>query len=128
VSAYLDDFTDLVVVVDETGLLESSASADQGTAEQLRGLYGQLHEMAVPAGAEEMHLAFVTMVSVLEEKFLCHVFADAHASDAQAQHYRECVSTATSTANDILSNRFVPARDAFLKRYSLTARQAGFPF
>jgi hypothetical protein len=128
VSAYLEEFTSLVVVVDETGLLESSASADQGTADRLRALYGQLHEMAVPEGAEEMHLAFVTIVSVLEEKCLCHVFADAHASDAQGQHYRECVTAATNTANDILSSRFVPARDAFLRKYSLTARQAGFPF
>ncbi len=127
VSAYLEDFASLVTSVDEMGLLEGSAGADQGTADQLRGIYRGLHEMAVPSGAEEMHLAFITVVSVLEEKCLCHVFADAHASDAQGQHYRECESTATATAVDVLSKRFVPARGAFLKRYSLTARQAGFP-
>jgi hypothetical protein len=126
VAEYLKDFTALVTTVDEMGLLEGSGAADQGTADQLRGVYRQLHEMAVPGGAEEMHLAFVTAVSVLEEKCLCHVFADAHASDAQGQHYRECDSSATATAKEIVSNRFVPARDAYLQRYSLTARQAGF--
>jgi hypothetical protein len=127
VSAYLKDFASLVTSVDEMGLLESSSSADQSTADRLRGIYSGLHEMAVPDGAEEMHLAFITVVSVLEEKCLCHVFADAHASDAQGQHYRECESNATATAGDLWTNRFVPARDAFLKQYSLTARQAGFP-
>jgi hypothetical protein len=127
VSAYLKGFASLVTSVDEMGLLEGSASADQGTAERLRSFYSGLHEMSVPDGAEEMHLAFITVVSVLEEKCLCHVFADAHASDAQGQHYRDCESTATATAADVWSSRFVPSRDVFLKRYSLTARQAGFP-
>lgn len=128
VSAYLKSFSNLVTSVDGMGLLESSGSADQSTADQLRGIYSGLHEMAVPEGAEEMHLAFITVVSVLEEKCLCHVFADAHASDAQGQHYRNCETNATATAGDVWSSRFVPARDAFLKEYSLTARQAGFPF
>jgi hypothetical protein len=127
VSTYLKDFASLVTSVDEMGLLESSASADQSTADQLRSIYSGLHEMAVPEGAEEMHLAFITIVSVLEEKCLCHVFADAHASDAQGKHYQECETSATSTAGDLWSGRFVPARDVFLKQYSLTARQAGFP-
>lgn len=127
VSAYLKDFASLVTSVDEMGLLEGSASADQSTADQLRSIYSGLHEMAVPEDAEEMHLAFITVVSVLEEKCLCHVFADAHASDAQGQHYQECETNATNTAGGLWSGRFVPARDVFLKQYSLTARQAGFP-
>jgi cytoskeletal protein RodZ len=127
VSAYLKDFASMVDTVYEMGLLESSASANQDTAEQLRGMYRQLYEMAVPGGADEMHLAFVTVVSVLEEKCLCQVFAEAHGSDAQGQHYRDCVTNATTTASEVLTGRFVPARDAFLQRYSLTAKQAGFP-
>jgi hypothetical protein len=127
VSAYLKDFTSMVDTVYEMGLLESSASANQDTAEQLRGMYRQLHDIAVPEGAEEMHLAFVTAVSVLEEKCLCQVFAEAHGSDAQGQHYRDCVARATTTANEVLAGRFVPARDAFLQQYALTAKEAGFP-
>jgi hypothetical protein len=127
VSAYLKDFTNMVGAVDDMGLLDSSASANQDTAEQLRSLYRQLHEMAVPEGAEEMHLAFVTAVSVLEEKCLCQVFAEAHGSDAQGQHYRDCVTNATTTANEVLAHRFVPARDAFLQQYAVTAKEAGFP-
>jgi cytoskeletal protein RodZ len=127
VSAYLKDFTSMVGTVYDMGLLESSSSANQDTAEQLRAMYRQLHEMGVPEGAEEMHLAFVTAVSVLEEKCLCQVFAEAHGSDAQGQHYRDCVTASTTTATEVLSGRFVSARDAFLQQYSLTAKQAGFP-
>jgi hypothetical protein len=127
VSAYVKDLASMVAAVQEMGLLDSSASANQDTGEQLRGMYRRLHEMVVPDGAEEMHLAFVTAVSVLEEKCLCQVFAEAHGSDEQGQHYRDCVTRATATASEVFSGRFVPARDAFLQQYSLTAKEAGFP-
>jgi hypothetical protein len=128
VVAYLDRLVPLVVSVEGEGILSNPAGIDQGAADRLRGVYRQLHEMTVPPDAEEMHLAFIVYTSVLEQKCLCHVFADAHASDAQGQHYRECESGATKVASEVLSSRFVPARDAFLQQYSLTARQAGFPF
>jgi hypothetical protein len=127
VETYLDEFVPLVVSVEGEGILSNPAGIDQSTADRLRLVYLQLHEMTVPPDAKEMHLAFVVYTSVLEEKCLCHVFASAHASDAQGQHYRECESGATTTASEVLSSRFVPARDAFLQQYSLTARQAGFP-
>ncbi|HJX38489.1 MAG TPA: hypothetical protein VJ714_07810 [Anaerolineae bacterium] len=126
VAGYLRDFTSLVSAVDQMGLLESSARADQGTADQLRGVYRHLHEMVVPEGAEEMHLAFITYVSVLEERCLCKVFAEAHSADAQGQYYRQCEGRAASVAVDLLSKRFLPSRDAFLQRYSLSAGEAGF--
>lgn len=127
VAQYLQDFTGLVTAVDEMGLLENSGQADQGTADQLRGIYRRLHEMSVPQGAEEMHLAFITYVSVLEERCLCKVFADAHSADAQGEYYRQCEGRAASVAAELLSTRFLPARDAFLQRYSLSPVQAGFP-
>lgn len=127
VSQYLQEFTGLVKTVDEMGLLASSSRADQGTATQLRGIYRGLHEMVVPEGAEEMHLAFTIYVSVLEEKCLCHVFADAHSADAQGAYYRQCESRAGNVASDVLKSRFLPAREAFLRRYSLSAQDAGFP-
>jgi hypothetical protein len=128
VAAYLDRFVPLVVSVEGEGILSNPGGIDQSVADRLRAVYRQLHEMTVPPDAEEMHLAFVVYTSVLEEKCLCHIFAGAHASDAQGQHYRECESGATNTASEVLSSRFVPARDAFLQECSLTARQAGFPF
>jgi hypothetical protein len=128
VVAYLDRFVPLVVSVEGEGILSNPAGINQSAADRLRAVYRQLHEMTVPPDAEEMHLAFIVYTSVLEQKCLCHVFADAHASDAQGQHYRECESGATNMASEVRSSRFVPARDAFLQQYSLTARQAGFPF
>jgi len=113
--------------VEEEGILSNPAGIDQGAGDRLRAVYHQLHEMAVPADAEEMHLSFVVYTSVLEEKCLCHVFAQAHAADAQAQYFRDCESRATSAATDVLNNRFLPSRDAFLRSYSLTANGAGFP-
>jgi hypothetical protein len=99
----------------------------QSTADRLRQIYRQLHEMPVPDFAQEMHLSFITYVSVLEEKCLCHVFAEAQSNDAQAQHFRECEDRATNMAMQILTSRFVPSRDAFLQAYSLTASEVGFP-
>lgn len=127
VVAYLDRFVPLVVSVEGEGILSNPARIDQGTADRLRAVYRQLHEMTVPPDAEEMHLAFIVYTSVLEEKCLCHIFAQAHATDAQAQYFRECENRATSAATDILNNRFLPSRDAFLRGYSLTANDAGFP-
>jgi hypothetical protein len=127
VAGYLDKFVLLVVAVEEEGILSDPASIDQNAADRLRGIYRQLHEMPVPDDADEMHLAFIVYVSVLEEKCLCHVFAEAHSADAQAQYFRECENRATTMATQILDSRFVPSRDAFLQAYSLTARDVGFP-
>jgi hypothetical protein len=127
VAAYLGKFVPLVVSVEEEGILSNPAGIDQSAGDRLRVVYRQLHEMTVPADAEDMHLAFVVYTSVLEEKCLCHVFAQAHANDAQAQYFRDCESRATSAATDVLNNRFLPSRDAFLRGYSLTANGAGFP-
>ena len=127
VADYLDRFVPLVVGVEEEGVLSNSAGVDQDAADRLREIYRQLHEMPVPDDAEEMHLAFIVYISVLEEKCLCHVFAEAHSADAQAAHFRECENRATTVATQILDGRFVPSRDAFLQAYSLTARDVGFP-
>ena len=127
VADYLDRFVPLVVGVEEEGILSNSAGIDQDAADRLREIYRQLHEMPVPTDAEEMHLAFIVYISVLEEKCLCHVFSEAHSADAQAEHFRECENRATTMATQILSNRLVPTRDAFLRSYSLTAKDVGFP-
>ena len=127
VADYLDRFVPLVVGVEEESILSDPASMDQNAADRLREIYHQLHEMPVPTDAEEMHLAFIMYVSVLEEKCLCHVFAEAHSADAQAAHFRECENRATTMATQILDSRFVPSRDAFLQAYSLTARDVGLP-
>lgn len=127
VAQYLRDFTGIVTAVEQMDLLENPGRADQGTADQLRGIYRRLHEMSAPEGAQEMHLAFITYVSVLEERCLCKVFADAHSADAQGPYYRQCEARAASVAVELRSKRFLPARDAFLQRYSLSAGGAGFP-
>jgi hypothetical protein len=127
VAAYLDRFVSLVVSVEGEGILSNPAGIDQGAADRLRSFYRQLHEMTVPTDAEEMHLAFIVYTSVLEEKCLCHTFAQAHAADAQAPYFRDCENRATRAATDVLNNRFFPSRDAFLRGYSLTAKGAGFP-
>ena len=118
----------VVVGVHNSGLPGSTVGVDQGTVDRLREAYRRLHRMAVPEGAEEMHLDFIVYVSVLEQECLCHIFAEAHSGDAQGQHFRQCETRATDMAAEIVSKRFVPSRDAFLKRYSLTAQDAGFPF
>jgi hypothetical protein len=128
VGGYLKEFTGLVSAVAQMGALESSSGADQGVADQLRGIYRRLHEMAVPVGAEEMHLAFITYVSVLEEKCLCQIFAEAHSADAQGVYYQQCQARAATAASDLLTRRFLPSRDAFLARYSLSAKDVGFTF
>jgi hypothetical protein len=89
VAVYLDRFVPLAVSVEGEGILSNPAGIDQGAADRLRAVYRQLHEMTVPPDAEEMHLAFIVYTSVLEEKVLCHTFAQAHAADAQAQYFRE---------------------------------------
>ena len=127
VLAYLDRFVPLVVSVEGEGILSNPGGIDQAASDRLRAYYRRLHEMTVPPDAEEMHLAFIVYTSVLEEKCLCHVFAQAHAADAQAQYFRGCESRATRAATDAFTNRFLPARDAFLRSYSLTANEAGFP-
>jgi len=127
VAEYLDGFAPLVVSVEGEDILSKPGGIDQNTGDRLREVYRRLHQMEVPPDAEEMHLAFIVYVSVLEEKCLCHVFAVAHSGDAQAQYFRECENRATSTATDILNSRFLPARDAFLEAYSLDAQGAGFP-
>jgi len=127
VVGYLDRFVPLVVSVEGEGILSNPAGIDQGAADRLRAVYRQLHEMTVAPEAEEMHLAFIVYTSVLEEKCLCHTFAQAHAADAQAQYFRECENRATRAATDVLNSRFLPSRDAFLRSYSLTANEAGFP-
>jgi hypothetical protein len=127
VADYLDQFVPLVASVDGERILGLAIRIDMELVNQLREIYRRLHEMKVPAGAEEMQLDFIVYVSMLEEKCLCHIFADAHSADAQGQHFRECENRATQMAMDILSDRFVPSRDAFLRRYSLTAPDVGFP-
>jgi hypothetical protein len=127
VAEYLDGLLPLVVSVEEEHILSSPGGIDENTGDQLREVYRRLHQMGVPPEAEEMHLAFIVYVSVLEEKCLCHVFAAAHSGDAQAQYFRDCENRATSTATDILKARFLPARDDFLREYSLDAQSAGFP-
>jgi len=127
VVGYLDRFVPLVVSVEGEGILSNPAGIDQSAADRLREVYRQLHEMTVPPDAEEMHLAFIVYTSVLEEKCLCHIFAQAHATDAQAQYFRDCENRATRAATDVLNSRFLPSRDAFLRSYSLTANEAGFP-
>ena len=127
VADYLDQFVPLVTSVDGERILNPATRIDMGLADQLREIYHQLHEMKVPAGAEEMQLDFVVYVSLLEEKCLCHIFADAHSTNAQGQHFRECENRATQMATDIFRDRFVPARDAFLRKYGLTAPGVGFP-
>jgi hypothetical protein len=128
VGGYLKEFTGLVSAVAQMGAVESTSGIDQGAADQMRGVYRRLHEMAVPSGAEEMHLAFITYVSVLEEKCLCQIFAQAHSADAQGVYYQQCQARAATAAGDLLTQRFLSSRDAFLERYSLTAKEAGFPF
>jgi hypothetical protein len=127
VADYLDQFVPLVTSVDRERILIPSTRIDMALVDRLREIYHQLHEMAVPAGAEKMQLDFIVYVSVLEEKCLCHIFADAHSTDAQGQHFRECESHARETAMGILRDRFVPARDAFLEEYAVTAPDVGFP-
>ncbi len=127
VAEYLDGFVPLVATVEAEEVLSKPGVIDQGTVDQLREVYRRLHQMGVPPEAEEMHLAFIVYVSVLEEKCLCHVFATAHSSDAQAPYFRACEDRATSAATDVLNNRFLPACDAFLRVYSLDAEGTGFP-
>lgn len=127
VADYLDQFVPLVTSVDRERIFSPAARIDMGLVDQLRDIYRRLHEMKVPTDAEEMQLDFIVYVSMLEEKCLCHIFADAHSTDAQGQHFRECESRATEMATDILRDRFVPARDGFLRSYSLTAPDVGFP-
>ncbi len=127
VAEYLDEFVPLVVSVEAEEVLSKPGGIDQGTADQLRDVYRGLHQMEVPPDAEEMHLAFIVYVSVLEEKCLCHVFAAAHSGDAQAPYFRDCEDRATSAATEILNSRFLPSCDAFLKAYSLDAQGMGFP-
>lgn len=125
---YLEEFVALVGGVHGMHLLGAAARIDEGTVDQLRGVYRRLHEMEVPEDAEEMHLAFIIYVSLLEEKCLCHIFAEVHSADAQGQHFRACENRAASTAMDILSNSFVPSREAFLRPYSLNPLDLGFPY
>ena len=128
VTDYLDAFVPLVSDVEGMGILgDPPGPMSQSTADQLRDIYGQLHEMPVPDAVQEMHLAFITYVSVLEEKCLCHVFAEAQSDHAQAQHFRECEDRSTNMAMQILNSRFIPSRDVFLQAYSLTASEVGFP-
>ncbi len=125
---YLEEFVTLVVQVHDMRLLGAATQIDESTADQLRGVYDRLHEMAVPDGAEEMHVSFTIYVSVLEEKCLCHIFAEVHSGDAQGEHYRQCENRATNTAMDLLSNRFIPSREEFLQAHGLSALEVGFPY
>ena len=127
VADYLDQFVPLVSSVDGESILSPATRIDMGLVDQLRDIYRRLHEMRVPTVAEEMQLDFIVYVSLLEEKCLCHIFADAHSNDAQGQHFRECERRATEMATDIHRDSFVPARDGFLRSYSLTAPDVGFP-
>lgn len=128
VMEYLEEFVTLVVQVHDMRLLGAATQIDESTADQLRGVYDRLHEMAVPDGAEEMHVSFTIYVSVLEEKCLCHIFAEVHSGDAQGEHYRQCENRATNTAMDLLSNRFIPSREEFLQAHGLSALEVGFPY
>jgi len=125
---YLEAFVELVGEVHDMKLLAGTTQIEQSTADAIRGVYRRLHETQVPEGAEEMHLAFIVYVSMLEEKCLCHIFAQTHSDDAQGQHYRECETRATNMAIDIMSNRFIPSRESFLERYGLNALELGFPY
>ncbi|NIN66511.1 MAG: hypothetical protein GTO63_17845 [Anaerolineae bacterium] len=125
---YLKEFVALVARVHDMRLLGGATQVDESTADQLRGIYDRLHEMAVADGAEEMHLAFTIYVSVLEEKCLCHIFAEVHSANAQGEHYRECENRAANTAMDLLSNQFLPRREEFLQAHDLTASELGFPY
>ncbi len=125
---YLEELVTLVVQVHDMRLSGAATRIDESTADQLRGIYDRLHEMTVPDGAEEMHLSFTIYVSVLEEKCLCHIFAEVHSGDAQGQHYRECENRATNTAMNLLSNRFIPSREEFLEAQGLSALEMGFPY
>lgn len=125
---YLEEFVQLAGEVHDMKLLAGTTQIHQSTADALRGVYRRLHEMEIPAGAEEMHLSFIIYVSVLEEKCLCHLFAEIHSADGQGQHYSECETLATNVAMDIMSNRFIPGRESFLKRYGLNALDLGFPY
>jgi hypothetical protein len=107
VTKYLDGFVPLVVSVEAEEVLSKPGGIDQGSADQLKEVYQRLHQMEVPPDAEEMHLAFIVYVSVLEEKCLCHVFAAAHSGDAQAPYFRACEDRATSAATEVLNSRFV---------------------
>jgi hypothetical protein len=127
VADYLDQFVPLVTSVDGERILSPSTRIDMVLVDQLRDIYRRLHDMKVPAEAEEMQLDFIVYVSMLEEKCLCHIFADAHSTDAQGEHFRECESRATQMATGILRDNFVAARDGFLRSYSLTAPDVGFP-
>lgn len=128
VISYLGQFVPLVLRVHDMNLLAGRAAIDESTVDQLRELYGLLHAIDVPEGAEEMHLAFIIYVSVLEEKSLCHIFAEAHSGDSQGEHYRQCENDAASAAIDVMSNRFIPSRDGFVEQYGLTAAELGFPY
>jgi hypothetical protein len=125
---YLEEFVALVAGVHDMHLLAAATQVDESTVDQLRGVYRLLHEMTVPEDAEEMHLAFTIYVSVLEEKCLCHIFAEVYSADAQGEHFRQCENRATNTAMDMLSHRFIPSREAFLQAYSLNALEVGFPY
>jgi hypothetical protein len=125
---YLEEFVQLVIGVHEMHLLGGAGPIDESTVDQLREVYRRLHEMEVPSDAEEMNLAFIIYVSVLDEKCLCHIFAEAHAGDAQGEYYRECENRATNAAMDWMSNRFIPSRETFLQQYGLAAVELGFPY
>jgi len=125
---YLEEFVELAVRVHEMQLMGGAGPIDEAAVDQLREVYRQLHEMEVPLDAEDMHLAFIIYVSVLEEKCLCHIFAEAHAGNAQGEYYRECENRATNAAMDIMSSRLIPSREAFLQQCGLTAPEVGFPY
>jgi len=125
---YLEEFVEVVAGVYDMQLLGGTVAINEGTVNELQGVYRQLHEMHVPEDGEEMHLAFIIYVSVLEEKCLCHIFAQIHSADAQGQHYRECENRATNAAMDLLSSRFIPSREVLLQRYGLNAVELGFPY
>lgn len=128
VANYLEEFVDLVKNVHHMQLLAQATQVDEGTVDHLRGVYRRLHEMEVPEDAEEMHLAFVIYVSLLEEKCLCQIFGEMHAADAQGQYYYECQNRAAAAATDIIANRFIPGREQFLQRYGVNAPELGFPY
>jgi hypothetical protein len=94
---YLEELAALVSRVHGMQLLGGATQVDESTADQLRGIYDRLHEMAVVDGAEEMHLAFTIYVSVLEEKCLCHIFAEVHSADAQGSQCSRRSASVTSS-------------------------------
>lgn len=124
----MEEFVELVTRVHGMQLLGGVTEIGEGTVNEVRAVYSRLHELDVPAGAEDMHLSYIIYVSLLEEKCLCHIFAQIHSADAQGQHYRECEDRATTAAMDMMSNRFLPSRDTFLQRYDLSASDVGFPY